>query len=72
MMDKLKSDRTVVLVGHSDNIGGLEDNIRFDKTRLASSNADLVSRLADICKQYDRRPATPAEAREILSLPPAE
>ena len=48
---------------------GLEDNIRFDKTRLAVSNADLVSRLAEICKEYDRRPATPAEARQILSLP---
>jgi 3-keto-5-aminohexanoate cleavage enzyme len=48
---------------------GLEDNIRFDKTRLAASNADLVARLADICKEYDRRPATPAEARQILSLP---
>lgn len=49
---------------------GLEDNIRFDKSRLAASNADLVERLADICKEYDRRPATPAEARQILSLPP--
>jgi uncharacterized protein (DUF849 family) len=49
---------------------GLEDNIRFDKTRLAASNADLVARLADLCKAYDRRPATPAEARQILSLPP--
>lgn len=50
---------------------GLEDNIRFDKTRLATGNADLVARVADICKDYDRRPATPAEARQILSLPPA-
>ena len=49
---------------------GLEDNIRFDKTRLAASNADLVARLADLCRQYDRRPATPAEARQMLSLPP--
>lgn len=49
---------------------GLEDNIRFDKTRLATGNADLVARLADICKNYDRRPATPDEARRILSLPP--
>jgi 3-keto-5-aminohexanoate cleavage enzyme len=48
---------------------GLEDNIRFDKTRLAASNADLVARLAALCKDYDRRPATPAEARQILSLP---
>ncbi len=49
---------------------GLEDNIRFDKTRLAASNADLVARLAGLCKEYDRRPATPEEARQILSLPP--
>ena len=50
---------------------GLEDNIRFDKTRLAASNAELVARLAGICKSYGRRPATPAEARQLLSLPPA-
>lgn len=49
---------------------GLEDNIRFDKTRLAASNAELVRRVADLCKVYGRRPATPAEARQILSLPP--
>jgi 3-keto-5-aminohexanoate cleavage enzyme len=50
---------------------GLEDNIRFDKNRLAASNAELVARVAELCKQYGRRPATPAEARQILSLPPA-
>jgi 3-keto-5-aminohexanoate cleavage enzyme len=50
---------------------GLEDNIRFDKNRLANSNAELVARLADVCKEYDRRPATPAEARQMLSLPAA-
>ena len=49
---------------------GLEDNIRFDKNRLAASNAELVRRVADLCRQYDRRPATPAEARQMLSLPP--
>jgi uncharacterized protein (DUF849 family) len=27
---------------------GLEDNVRFDKTRLAASNAELVARLADM------------------------
>jgi 3-keto-5-aminohexanoate cleavage enzyme len=48
---------------------GLEDNIRFDKNRLAASNAELVKRVADLCKEYGRRPATPAEARQILSLP---
>jgi hypothetical protein len=42
------------------------------QNRLAASNAELVARLADICKAYDRRPATPAEARQILSLPPVD
>lgn len=49
---------------------GLEDNLRFDETRLAKSNAELVARVADIAARYDRRPATPAEARRILSLAP--
>lgn len=48
---------------------GLEDNIRFDKTRLARSNADLVARVAELCGKYGRRPATPVEARQILRLP---
>jgi 3-keto-5-aminohexanoate cleavage enzyme len=48
---------------------GLEDNLRFDKTRLAKSNAELVARVAEICATYGRRAATPAEARRILSLP---
>jgi uncharacterized protein (DUF849 family) len=48
---------------------GLEDNIRFDKTRLAKSNAELVARVADLCGEYGRRPATAREAREILGLP---
>lgn len=47
---------------------GLEDNIRMDAQTLAPSNAALVSRLADLCHEYGRRPATPSEAREILSL----
>jgi uncharacterized protein (DUF849 family) len=47
---------------------GLEDNIRFDKSRLARSNADLVERVAHICGEYGRRPATPEQARSLLSL----
>lgn len=57
---------TLELGGHPRT--GLEDNIRFDKTRLAKSNAELVARVADTCAEFDRRPATPAEAREILGL----
>jgi len=47
---------------------GLEDNIRWDKERLARSNAELVGRVARLCEEYDRRPATPGEARRMLSL----
>ena len=47
---------------------GLEDNIRYDKDRLATSNAELVSRVAGLCEQYDRHPASSAEARAILGL----
>lgn len=50
---------------------GLEDNIRFDKTRLAASNAELVARVADLCADYNRHPASVEEARRILSLAPA-
>ena len=48
---------------------GLEDNIRFDRDRLAVSNAELVARVAELCGEYGRRPATAAEARALLSLP---
>jgi 3-keto-5-aminohexanoate cleavage enzyme len=47
---------------------GLEDNVRWDAARLASSNAELVKRVVDLCPDYDRHPATPAEARKLLSL----
>ena len=47
---------------------GLEDNIRWDKNRLAASNAELVARAADLVGQYNRRVATPAEARALLGL----
>ena len=47
---------------------GLEDNLRFDKERLATSNAELVQRVADLTGKFDRSVATPAEARRILGL----
>ena len=47
---------------------GLEDNIRWDATRLAVSNAELVSRVAALCGEYGRHPATVKEARSILGL----
>lgn len=47
---------------------GLEDNIFFEKGRLAASNAELVKRVADLCGKYHRHPASAAEARELLGL----
>lgn len=47
---------------------GLEDNVRWNKTSLAPSNAALIGRAADLCAKYDRPVATPAQAREILGL----
>ena len=50
---------------------GLEDNIKFDKDRLAKSNAELVARLAGLCGEYGRHAASCAEARSLLGLPAA-
>jgi len=47
---------------------GLEDNIRWDQTRLATSNAELVARAADLVGRYNRTVATAAEARALLGL----
>ena len=47
---------------------GLEDNVRWDKHRLAESNAELVNRVADLCSEYGRTVATPQVARTILGL----
>lgn len=49
---------------------GLEDNIRWDAGRLASSNAELVKRVADMCGGHGRHPASVAEARALLRLKP--
>ena len=50
---------------------GLEDNVRWDKHTLAPGNAALVGRVAELCAEYGRPVATPAEARALLGLRPA-
>ena len=47
---------------------GLEDNIKYDKTRLANGNEELVERLALLSNKFNRPVATPLEARKILGL----
>jgi 3-oxoadipate:acetyl-CoA acetyltransferase len=49
---------------------GLEDNIKYDRDRLARSNAELVARVVKICSEYGRRPANVVEARDLLNLAP--
>lgn len=47
---------------------GLEDNIYIKKNVLASNNAEMVNKIAEIARFMDRGIATPTEAREILGL----
>jgi uncharacterized protein (DUF849 family) len=50
---------------------GLEDNLKIAPERLAASNAELVRKITSVCERYERRVATPAEARKILGLRPS-
>ncbi|MGY4319711.1 3-keto-5-aminohexanoate cleavage protein [Bradyrhizobium sp. JR3.5] len=45
---------------------GLEDNLYIARGQLASSNAQLVEEAARVITRQGSRPASPAEAREIL------
>lgn len=47
---------------------GFEDNVFYRKGELATSNAQLVERMARISRELNREVATPAEARKILGL----
>ena len=49
---------------------GFEDNIYLSKGVLAKSNGEMVEKVVRIAKELGREIATPAEAREILSLKP--
>lgn len=48
---------------------GLEDNLYLDRG-VPATNAALVERAAKLVRLYNKQPATPAEARQILGLPP--
>ncbi len=57
---------TIALGGHVR--VGMEDNVLYSKNRLAASNAEFVERTVRMVVEADKSPATPAEARQILSL----
>lgn len=47
---------------------GLEDNIYYQRGVLATSNAQLVERLARLTRELGRQVATPADVRRLLGL----
>ena len=49
---------------------GFEDNVYLSKGVLAKSNGELVEKVVRIAREFGRDIATPAEARQILSLKP--
>jgi 3-keto-5-aminohexanoate cleavage enzyme len=48
---------------------GLEDNLYLPDGRMAGSNGELIARARQMTEEIGRRPATVAEAREMLSVP---
>ena len=48
---------------------GLEDNLYMDRG-LPATNVSLVERAVKLVRLFNKRPATPAQARQILGLSP--
>jgi len=48
---------------------GLEDNLYMDRG-VPATNAGLVERAVQLIRLYNKQPATPAEARQIMGIPP--
>jgi 3-keto-5-aminohexanoate cleavage enzyme len=47
---------------------GMEDNVYFEKGRLAQSNAELVARAAGMARSLGLGVATPGDVRQMLEL----
>jgi 3-keto-5-aminohexanoate cleavage enzyme len=48
---------------------GLEDNFYLPNGEMASSNGDLIAKARQLTEDVGRRPATVAEAREMIGVP---
>jgi len=48
---------------------GLEDNFYLPNGEMARSNGDLIAKARGLVEDVGRRPATVAEARELLGVP---
>jgi 3-dehydrocarnitine:acetyl-CoA trimethylamine transferase len=58
--------QAVILGGHVR--VGLEDNLYLERGKLSPGNAPLVERAVQIIESIGEKPATVAEAREVLGL----
>ena len=67
--DELPATTQSVLLGGHLRVG-FEDNIYYKKGQLAESNAQLVARAARIGRELGCEIASPAEARQMLNIPP--
>jgi uncharacterized protein (DUF849 family) len=47
---------------------GMEDNLYLEKGQMAKSNAEQVTKMVRIAKEFGVEPVTPDEARKILGL----
>ena len=60
------AEQAIMLGGHIRT--GFEDETYVSKGQKASSNAELVAKLRDMCEKLGRPVATPEQARQILGL----
>lgn len=67
--DELPASTLSILLGGHLRVG-FEDNIYYKRGVLATSNAQLVARAARLGRELGREPASPAEARQLLGIPP--
>jgi len=67
--DELQATTQSILLGGHLRVG-FEDNIYYKKGQLAKNNAQLVERAARIGRELGCNIATPAEARQMLGIPP--
>ena len=68
-LDELPMTTMAIIMGGHVRVG-FEDNIYLSKGVPAKSNAELVEKVVRIARELGREISTPAEAREILHLPP--
>lgn len=67
--DELPATTLSILLGGHLRVG-FEDNIYYKKGQLAENNAQLVARSVRIARELGCEIVSPAEAREILGIPP--